>query len=165
MSTNQKLSSHAVWLFAVGSAAVATGATYAVSGLGQKATAAVYFAIVALGGFASTYLTKARVRGAVLAFVTVAAISAVVYFMLVDSMFRTATTAATDAVSGGAAHEQGVQAGATFGKLFGIIVAAVVFLETTIAGITGAIVGDKTRGQGGLAAASLRSSAASRAAS
>ena len=152
MSTNSKLSAHTVWLFASGSALAAIGGSYAASGLGQKAAAGVYFAIVALGGFASTYLTTARVRAAVLAFVSVAAIAAVSYFFLVDHIFRTATVAVTDAASAGQAHAQGVQAGATFGKFFGIVVAAIVFLETTIAGITGAVVGDKTRGQGGLAA-------------
>ncbi len=160
-STNSKLSSHMVWLFALGSVAAGIGASYAASGLGQKAAAGIYFALVAIGGFASTYLTKARVRGAVLAFLTVAAVAAVSYFFLVDHIFRTATVAATDAVSGGQAHQQGLQAGATFGKFFGIIVAAVVFLETTIAGITGAVVGDKSRGQGGLAAMKSMSRAAS----
>ena len=159
--SNQKMSSHMVWVFALGSVAAGIGASYAASGLGQKATAAVYFAIVAIGGFLSTYLTKARVRGAVGAFLTVAAIAAVTYFFLVDHVFRTATVAVTDAASGGEAHAQGVQAGATFGKLFGIIVGAVVFFETIIAGITGAVVGDKSRGQGGLAAMAAASRAAS----
>ena len=160
MSTN-KLSAHTVWLFALGSVAAATGASYATSGLGQKVCAGIYFAIVAIGGFASTYLTKARVRGAIGAFLAVALLSAIVYFKLVDHIFSTATVAATDAVSNGEAHAQGVQAGATFGKFFGIIVAVVVFLETIVAGITGAVVGDKSRGQGGLQALRAASRAAS----
>jgi len=159
--SNQKLSSHMVWVFALGSVAAGIGASYAASGLGQKAAAAVYFALVAVGGFGSTYLTKARVRGAVLAFFTVAAIAAVSYFFLVNSMFRTATVAVTDAASGGAAHQQGVEAGATFGRFFGIIVGAVVFLETIVAGITGAVIGDKSRGKGGIAAIQGMSRAAS----
>lgn len=150
--SNQKLSSHTVWLFAFGSVAAGIGASYAASGLGQKAAAAIYFALVAIGGFASTYLTKARVRGAVLAFFAVAAVAAVSYFFLVSSIVQTTTTAATDAVSGGQAHAQGAEAGAAFGKMFGIIVAAVVFLETIVAGITGAVIGSKSRGEGGLAA-------------
>ncbi len=150
-SDSSKLSPHTIWLFAFGSIAAGIGTSYALSGLGQKVTAAVYFGIVGLGGFLSTYLTRARVRGAVLAFLTAAAVAAVGYFMLVDHMFRTATTAMTDAVSGGAAHAQGVEAGAAFGKTFGIFVAAIVFLETIVAGIGGSIAGAKARVGGGLA--------------
>ena len=147
-----KLSRHTVWLFALGSVAAAIATTYALSGLGQKATAAIYFAMVAIGGFASTFLTRARVGGAVLAFTATAAAAAGAYYLLVDHLFRTVTTATTDLVSGGAAHAQGVQAGATFGHTFGIFIAAIVFLETIVAGIGGAIAGGKARGAGGLAA-------------
>jgi hypothetical protein len=159
--SNQKLSSHTVWLFALGSVAAGIGASYAASGLGQKAAAGIYFALVAIGGFASTYLTKARVRGAVAAFLTVGAVAAVVYFMLVNSIVAQATTTMADAASAGQAHAQGAQAGATFGKFFGIIVGAVVFLETIVAGITGAVIGSKTRGEGGIAALKGMSRAAS----
>ncbi|MDQ3338609.1 MAG: hypothetical protein M4D80_25880 [Myxococcota bacterium] len=152
--SNQKLSSHMVWVFALASVAAGIGASYAASGLGQKAAAAIYFALVAIGGFASTYLTKARVRGAVLAFITVGAVAAIAYFFLINSVVASATTAVTDGA-------QNAQAGATFGKMFGIIVGAVVFLETIVAGITGAVIGDKTRGQGGLAAIKGMSRAAS----
>jgi hypothetical protein len=38
------------------------------------------------------------------------------------------------------------------GKTFGIFVAVIVFLETIVAGIGGAVAGGKVRGQGGLAA-------------
>lgn len=134
-----------VWLFALAAVGAGIGASYAASGLGQKAAAAVYFAIVALGGFASTYLTAARVRGAVAAFLAVGAIAAVAYFLLVDSFFRTATTAvANDA--------QTQQAGASFGRFFGIVIGAVVFLETIVAGITGAVIGAKVKVNGGLPA-------------
>jgi hypothetical protein len=160
-ASNQKLSAHTVWLFALGSVAAGIGASYAAAGLGQKVTAAIYFALVGIGGFASTYLTKARVRAAVGAFLLVGAIAAVSYFFLVNSIMQQATVAVTDAASGGAAHQQGVQAGATFGKFFGIIIGAVVFLETIVAGIGGAIIGGKTRDKGGLQALSGMSRAAS----
>ncbi len=159
--SNQKLSSHMVWVFALVAVAAGIGASYAASGLGQKAAAAIYFALVAVGGFASTYLTKARVRGAVAAFLTVGAIAAVTYFFLINSIVSQATTVVADAASGGQAHAQGAQAGATFGKMFGIMVGAVVFVETIIAGITGAVVGDKSRGRGGIAALKGISRAAS----
>ena len=136
-----KLNPHTTWLFAFGSIAAGIATSYALSGLGQKVTAGVYFGVVAIGGFLSTYLTRARVRGAVLAFLLAASAAAVAYFFLVDHMFRTATTVMTDAVSGGQAHEQGVQAGAMFGKTFGIFVAVIVFLESIVAGIGGAIAG------------------------
>jgi hypothetical protein len=149
---NQKLSPHTTWLFAFGAVAAGIATSYALAGLGQKVTAAIYFAIVALGGFLSTYLTRARIGGAILAFVAVAAVAAVSYFFLVDSLFRTATTVATDAVSGGTAHAEGLAAGAQMGKTFGIFVAVIVFLETVVAGIGGAVAGAKSRGAGGLAA-------------
>ena len=62
------------------------------------------------------------------------------------------TSTATDLVSGGAAHAQGVEVGAKFGKTMGLFVAAMVFLETIIAGIGGAFAGAKSRGAGGFAA-------------
>lgn len=158
--SNQKLSSHTVWLFALGSVAAGIGASYATAGLGQKVAAAAYFAIVAIGGFASTYLTKARVRLAVGAFLATAAVAAVAYFFLVSHIFQTATVAVADAASGGEAHQAGVQAGATFGKFFGVIIAAVVFLETIVAGITGAVIGGKSRDKGGLSAVSAMTRAA-----
>jgi hypothetical protein len=152
MTTQTKLSPHMTWLFAFGSIAAGIGTSYALSGLGTKVTAAVYFAIVAAGGFASTYLTSARVRSGVLAFLVGAAVAGVSYFLLVDSLFRHATTFAGDAVSGGAAHQQAAAAGAMMGRTFGIFIAAMVFLETIIAGIGGAVAGGKARGGGGLAA-------------
>jgi hypothetical protein len=152
MTTQTKLSPHTTWLFAFGSIAAGIMSSYALSGLGTKVTAAVYFAIVAAGGFASTYLTSARVRGAVLAFILGAAVAGVAYFMLVNSLFHHATTLAGDAVSSGAAHAQADAAGAAMGKTFGIFIGAIVFLETIIAGIGGAVAGGKARGQGGLAA-------------
>jgi len=151
-TTDTKLSPHTAWLFAFGSIAAGIASSYALSGLGQKVTAAVYFAIVAIGGFASTYMTRARVRGAVLTFFTGAAVAAVAYYFLVSSVFTHATTIATDAVSAGQATAEGAKAGAAMGKTFGIFIGAMVFLETIIAGIGGAVAGAKTRGQGGLAA-------------
>ena len=151
-TTTTKLSRHTAWLFAFGSIATGIVASYALSGLGQKVTAAVYFAIVAIGGFLSTYMTEAKVRGAVLTFLTGAAVAAVAFFFHVSHLMESATTLATDAVSGGQAHAEGAKAGAAMGKTFGIFVAAIVFLETIVAGIGGAIAGGKVRGQGGLAA-------------
>ena len=46
-----KLSAHTTWLFAFGSIATGIAASYALTGLGTKVTAAVYFAIVAIGMF------------------------------------------------------------------------------------------------------------------
>ncbi len=147
-----KLSRHTAWLFAFGSIAAGIAASYALNGLGQKVTAAVYFAIVAIGGFTSTYMTQARVRGAVLTFITGAAVAGIAYYFLVSSLFTQATTVMADAASGGQATAEGAKAGAKMGNVFGIFVAAIVFLETIAAGIGGAIAGAKVRGQGGLAA-------------
>jgi len=148
MNDPTKLSRHTTWLFAFASIAAGIVASYVLSGFGQKVTAAVYFAIVAIGGFASTYLTRARVGGAVLAFLTAAAVAAIAYFFLVNHIFSAATTVA----SGGAATAEVTKAGATLGRTFGIFVAVIVFLETIVAGIVGAVAGSKARGQGGLAA-------------
>ncbi|MEO8705255.1 MAG: hypothetical protein ABI867_34755 [Kofleriaceae bacterium] len=147
-----KLSKHTVWLFAFGSIIAGIGASYALAGFGTKVTAAVYFAVVAIGGFAGSYLTRARIGGAIVAFLVVASVAAVAYFFLVNSIFSTATTAMSDAASGGTAHAQSVQAGNAIGRTFGIFVAVIVFLETIVAGIAGSLAGWKSRGQGGLAA-------------
>jgi len=147
-----KLSKHTTWLFSFGAVAAGIVASYALQGLGTKVTAAVYFAIVAIGAFASTYLTQARVRGALLSFFSAAAVAAVAYFFLVSHVFESATTMTADAISNGQATAEGAKAGATLGKTFGIFVAVMVFLETMVAGIGGAIAGKKARGAGGLAA-------------
>ena len=147
-----KLSRHTTWLFAFGSIATGIAASYALQGLGTKVTAAVYFAIVAIGGFASTYLTRARTGGAVLSFLVAGAAAAGAYFLLVDHIFSTATTVMGDAVSGGAAHAEAAKAGAQMGKTFGIFIAGIVFLESIVAGIGGAFAGAKARGSGGLTA-------------
>jgi hypothetical protein len=145
MTNDTKLPPSTTWLFAFGAIAAGLGTSYAAAGLGQKATAAIYFAIVAIGGFASTYLTRARVRTAVLAFLTAAAVAAVAYFILVDAIVHTATTAVT-------ATPNAAGAGAKMGRIMGMFVAGIVFLETIVAGIGGAVAGDKSRGKGGLAA-------------
>lgn len=140
-----KLPASMTWLFAFGSIAAGIGASYAASGLGQKATAAIYFAIVAIGGFCSTYLTNARTRTAIVAFLLAGAVAAVSYFFLVDAIFHTATSAMTT-------DTKAVEAGAKMGKIFGVFVAVIVFLETLVAGIGGAVAGGKSRGAGGLSA-------------
>jgi hypothetical protein len=148
--TNNKLSPHVVWLFAFGSIAAGIATSYALSGFGTKVTAAVYFAVVAIGGFGSTYLSRARIGGAIAAFLVAAAVAAGAYFLLVDAIFSTATTTMADAA--GAPSAESAKVGATFGRTFGIFVAAIVFLETIVAGIAGVVAGAKSRGQGGLAA-------------
>ena len=147
-----KLSAHTSWLFAFGSIAAAIGVSYALSGLGQKASAAIYFAVVASGGFLSTYMTRARLGGAIATFLVGAAIAAFAYFELVQHLMAAGVSAMADVTSAGQAHAEGVEAGATMGKMFGIFVAVVIFLETIVAGIGGAIAGAKSRSGDGLAA-------------
>jgi hypothetical protein len=144
--SNSKLSPHSVWLFSFGSIAAAIGASYAASGLGQKAAAGIFFAIVGLGGFASTYLTRAKMGAAVGAFLAGSVVAAVSYYFLVAHMVSAMTSAMVDVTSGGAAHSQGVMAGNAFGGMFGIFVAVIIFLETIVAGIGGAFAGSRARG-------------------
>jgi hypothetical protein len=151
MSTEAKLSPHTTWLFAFGAVVAGIGLSFALSGLGQKVTAAVYFAVVAIGGFASTYLTRATVRGAVLSFVTAGLVAAVAYYLLVSHVVASATTTLGTAASGGAAASEAAKAGGTFGAVFGVVAAVVVLVESLVAGIGGAIAGNKVRAQGGLA--------------
>ncbi len=66
----------------------------------------------------------------------------------------------TDGGRGAGAAGEGAKAGAAMGKTFGIFIAAIVFLETIVAGIGGAIAGGKVRGQGGLAALSAMAKSA-----
>lgn len=151
MSSN-KLSPHTIWLFAFGSIAAGIGASFALQGLGSKVTAGIYFALVAIGGFGATYLTRARTRGAVLAFFVGGAAAAVATYLLVAHFFSTATTVMADVASGGQAHAQSVDAGSKMGNFFGIYAAVIVFLETIVAGIGGAVAGAKSRDKGGVAA-------------
>ena len=83
-----KYSRHTVWLFALGAVPLGIAAAYATAGLGPKVTAAVYAGIVGLAGFASTFTTKARTRGAVLAFLVAALAAAAVYYLVVSAVFR-----------------------------------------------------------------------------
>ncbi len=151
-TTDSKLSPHTTWLFAFGAIAAGIATSYALSGLGQKVTAAVYFGIVALGGFLSTYLTRAKVGGAVLSFLTAGVVAAAGYYLLISHVTAAVTTQMGDMASAGQAHAQAAQAGAKMGNVFGIFVAVIVFLETIVAGIGGAFAGGKSRGSGGFAA-------------
>jgi hypothetical protein len=152
-SPSTKLSPHTVWLFALGAVAAGIAITYFLPNLGQKVNAAIYFAIVAVGGFASTYLTRAKIGSAVVAFLLTAVVAAIGYYLLVKGLVSGATTTMTDTLSPTAeARTQGAQAANQMGSVFGIFVAVIVFLETAVAGIGGAIAGGKARGQGGLAA-------------
>lgn len=142
-----KYSRHSVWLFSLGAVALGLGAAVATQGLGPKVTSAVYAAIVGVAGFGSTFATRARTRGAVGAFLLAALCAAVAYYAVVSYVFSTITTGMTDVVSGGQAHEAGVQAGTFFGRFFGAFAAVVAFLETSIVGISGAIVGARVKAQ------------------
>jgi hypothetical protein len=135
MTTQNKLSQHTSWLFAFGSIAAGIAVSYALAGLGQKVTAAVYFAIVALGGFGATYLTRARVGGAILTFFVAAAVAGGAYYLLVEELFSAASSKLSDV-----------------GRTMGIFVAAIVFLETLVAGIAGSVAGVAARGKTGFAA-------------
>lgn len=152
-SDDKKLGAGVTWLFAIGGVAAGIALSFALQGLGQKATAAIYFAIVAAAGFGSTYLTRAKFGGAAVAFAVAAALAGVGYFFLVDHFMRAATTVMTDAVSMGNAHAAGVEAGAMFGRTFGIFAAVIAFLETIIAGLIGSFAGARAKGTGGFAAA------------
>jgi hypothetical protein len=154
-SASTKLNPQLTWLFALGALVVGVAVAYALSGLGNKVVAGAYAAIVGAAGFASTYLTRARVRLAVLAFLGAAAIAAVAYFYLVSHVFRTATTVMTDVASGGQAHAEGVKVGGIFGNFFGVFAGIVAFIETAVAGIGGAIAGDKAKAQGGISLATV----------
>jgi lysylphosphatidylglycerol synthetase-like protein (DUF2156 family) len=152
-SSSSKLAPSLTWLFAAGALILGVAAAYLLRGFSSKVTAGAYAAIVGAAGFASTYLTRARVRLAVLAFLTAAAVAAIAYFFLVSHIFNTVTTVMTDAVSGGQAHAEGVKAGSVFGTFFGIFAAIVAFIETAVAGIVGAVAGDKAKAAGGISLA------------
>lgn len=140
-----RFNKHTVWLFAFGAVALGVAAAYATAGMGPEVTSGVYAAIVGIAGFASMLTTRARVRGAVLAFLVAAIAAAGLYYLVVSTIMQDVTTAAADAVSGGAAHEQGKEAGTAFGRIFGAFAAAIAFLETWIVGIAGAVVGSKAK--------------------
>jgi hypothetical protein len=147
MSRPTALHPQTTWLFALGAVAVGIGVGFLTRGLDPKISAGIYAAIVGAAGFGSTYLTRAKVRQAVLAFFVAAVACAGLYYLVVSSVMREATVLVTDTVSGGAAHADGVKAGATFGTFFGVIAAAIAFLETLVGGIIGAVAGAKLRGE------------------
>jgi len=140
-----KFDSRTVWLFAFGSVALGVAASFATQGLGPKVTSAVYAGIVGIAGFASTFSTRARTRGAVGAFLVAALLAAIGCYALVSYVFSTVTSQATDLVSNGQAHEAGVQAGTLFGRFFGAFAAVVAFLETSIIGIAAAVAGSRAK--------------------
>jgi hypothetical protein len=140
-----KYDARTIWLFAIGSVALGIAAAFATQGLGPKVTSAVYAGIVGVAGFASTFATKARVRGAVGAFLFAALLAAIGYYAVVSYVFSTVTSQATDLMSNGQAHEAGVQAGTFFGRFFGAFAAIVAFLETSIVGIAGAVAGSRAK--------------------
>lgn len=135
------------WLFAFGAVAVGIGVGFLTRHMSPKISAAIYAAIVGAAGFGSIYLTRARLRDAVLAFFVAAAACAVLYYFVVSSLIGGATTTLTDAVSGGQQHEQAAKMGSVFGRFFGVFAAAVAFLETLVGGIVGAVWGNKLRGK------------------
>ena len=151
-TNDSKLSPHTTWLFAFGAVAAGIGTSSALAGLGSKVTAAVYFGLVAIGGFLSTYLTRAKTGGAILSFLTAGIVAAAGYYLLISSVTAQVTTTMGDMASAGSAHAVASDAGAKMGQTFGIFIAVIVFLETIVAGIGGAVAGAKSRGAGGFAA-------------
>jgi len=135
------------WLFAFGAVAIGIGVGFITRHMSPKISAAIYAAIVGAAGFGSMYLTRARLRDAVLAFFVAAVACAALYYLVVSSVIGGATTALADGVSGGQQHGQAAQMGSFFGRFFGVFAAAVAFLETLIGGIAGAIWGNKLRGK------------------
>jgi len=159
-NSSKKLAPSLAWLFALGAVVAGIALSVALNGLGQKVTAAVYFAIVAAGGFASTYLTRARLGAAIGAFAFASVAAAVGYYALVSHVVASATTVMADTMSAGSAHAQAAASGSVMGHFFGIVIAVVVFLETIVAGIVGAVAGAKSaksgNAMGNLAAAATR---------
>ena len=145
MSRPNALHPQTTWLVALGAVAVGIGVGFLTKGLDPKISAGIYAGIVGLAGFGSMYLTRARLRDAVLAFFVAAAACAVLYYFVVSSVIGGATTVMGDAVSGGQAHEQAKEAGTFMGRFFGVFAAAIAFLETLIGGIVGAVAGNKYR--------------------
>jgi hypothetical protein len=147
MSRPTALHPQTTWLFAFGAVVIGIGVGYLTRGLSPKISAGIYAAIVGLAGFGSMYLTRARLRTAVLAFFVAAVACAGLYYLVVSSVIGDTTTLMTDSMSGGQAHEQNAKIGTTFGRFFGIFAAAVAFLETLVGGVIGAIAGGKFRAQ------------------
>ena len=150
-SIESKLSPHTTWLFAFGSIAAGIATSYALTGLGQKVTAAVYFGLVAIGGFLSTYLTRARVGGAILAFLTAGVVAAGGYYLLMSHLMGGATTAMADRVRLPSPRASG-RCRRADGPYDGHLRRGDQFLETIVAGIGGAVAGWKSRSAGGLQA-------------
>lgn len=137
-----KLNGNLVWAFALGAIVLGIAAAWLTASMGNKVSAAVYFGVFAAAGFLSVFLTRSKTAMGVLAFGLAAAVSGLVYYFIVSSVFAEATTSMTSAV--GAATEAD-KAGATMGTTMGLFAAGIIFLDTLIAGIGGCIVGAKQR--------------------
>ena len=132
-----------VWVFAVGAVLVGLGASWATAGMSSKISAAIYFGVFSLAGFAALYLTRAKTVIGVLAFILAAVASGVFFHIIVSSMISEAVTV-TATVAGGPA-DAGAAMGSTMGSIMGAFAGVIVGLETLIAGLGGVIVGARQR--------------------
>ena len=132
-----------VGLFAIVAVALAIGSGYATADMGQTVGLAIYFAIFAIAGFASSFATKAGKGMAILAMIAAALVTGACYYGIVSSTMAEATEALSTGV--GAEGDQAAEAGGILGTFMGVVVAVVAMGDALVAGIGGAIAGAKAK--------------------
>jgi hypothetical protein len=140
MSTNERMSPRASWLFVLGSAGVGVGASYALAGAGVVASAGAYFLIVLVGALLATRKTLATAGGTIGRMLLAGIIASVAYFLLIRHAAHVAASSLTDVD-----HASAEAAGSVVGGLFGTVVAVAIFVETMVAGTIGALIGGRGR--------------------
>jgi hypothetical protein len=141
-STSATPNSNLIYLFALGSAGLATGLQFAVPSV------ALYLAVIAIGGIAGMIITRAGFGKATLAFLLTSVVTAVLYYFVVAKMLADASTAmvAEAAVNESAETRALAAAGAEAGaNALGALVAVWAFVQTFVPGFLGSAIGALVR--------------------
>ena len=148
MAGENKMSGGMVWLFALGAIVLAELGGYLTAGMGSKISAGVFFGVFAVCGFLGMFLTRAKTGIGVLAFILASIGSAIVFYVMVTSLFAGAATEAANAAAAGQTETAVTEAaGATLGAAVGLFAGIIVLLGALVAGITGCVAGAKFRGK------------------
>jgi hypothetical protein len=133
--------SNLIYLFALGSAGVATGLQFVADNI------ILYMVVVALGAIAGMIVTRAGFGKATLAFLLTGVVSGLLYYFVVAKMLAGAGEVAAAAAANESAETRALaaataEAGA---DAIGILVAALAFIQTFVPGFLGSAIGALVR--------------------
>lgn len=138
-----KMNGNLVWAFALAAILLGIAGAWLTANMDNKVSTAVYFGVFAACGFLATFLTRSKTGLGVVAFVLASGVAAGIYYVLVSSVFASATTAMVSVGDGAQAEAQ--LAGNVMGRAVGLFAAGLTFLASLVAGIGGCIAGAKHR--------------------